>query len=61
VLLRVITLVELRVQFSSNEYVGREESGSITMIINLLGGTASHDFTVSVMTSPMTATGELSI
>ena len=61
VLLRVITLVELRVQFSSNEYVGREESDNITMIINLLGGTASHDFTVSVMTSPMTATGELSI
>jgi len=54
----VITLIELRVQFSDNEYVGREESGSIIMTINLLGGTASNDFTVSVTTSPMTATGE---
>jgi len=61
VLLSVITLVELRVQFSNNEYFGTEESGFIIMTINLLGGTASHDFTVSVMILPMTATGELSI
>ena len=60
-LLSVITLVELRVQFSNNEYFGTEESGFIIMTINLLGGTASHDFTVSVMTLPMTAAGELSI
>lgn len=60
-LLSVITLVELRVQFSNNEYFGTEESGFIIMTINLLGGTASHDFTVFVMTLPMTATGELSI
>jgi len=61
VLLSVITLVELRVQFSNNEYFGTEESGFIIMTINLLGGTANHDFTVSVMILPMTATGELSI
>jgi len=54
----VSTLIELTVQFSNSEYVGRENSSSIIMTIILLGGTASHDFNVSVTTSQITATGE---
>ena len=55
----VITLIELTVQFNNIEFVGTEESGSIIVTVDLLGGTASHDFNVSVTTSPVTAIGEL--
>ena len=61
VLLCVITLIELTVQFSTTTFSGREESGSIIVTVDLLGGTASHDFTVSVTTLSATATGELSM
>ena len=54
----VITLIELTVQFNDTKYFGTEESGYIIVSIDLLGGTASHDFNVSVITSPVTATGE---
>ena len=58
VLLCAITLIELTVQFNKTTLNGTEKSGSIIVTINLLGGTASHDFNVSVTTSPVTATGE---
>jgi len=61
VLLCVSTLIELTVQFNNSEYAGRENSSSIIMTIILLGGTASHDFNVSVTTSQITAIGELLI
>ncbi|XP_065905004.1 uncharacterized protein [Dysidea avara] len=47
---------ELTVQFNDTKYFGTEESGYIIVSIDLLGGTASHDFNVSVITSPVTAT-----
>ena len=57
----MITPIELTVQFSRRAFTGTEESGSIKVTVDLHGGTASHDFNVSVTTSPVTATGELSI
>jgi len=60
-LLCVISLLELTVQFTNSTYFGSEKSGYIVLTIELLGGTASHDFNVSVTTSPVTATGEQTI
>jgi len=57
----VISLIELTVQFNNSTYSGSEKSGYIVLTIELLGGTASHDFNVSVTTSPVTATGEQTI
>ena len=55
----MITLIELVVQFNRTTFSGTEESGSILVTIRLLGGTASHDFAVSVATSQVNAIGEL--
>lgn len=40
-------------------YHERETSGIIIITLNLLGGTASVNFNVSVSTSPVTATGNV--
>ena len=61
VLLCGTTLIELTVQFSDLVFSGEEKSGSIIVIVDLIGGTASHDFSVSVTMSPVTATGKLYI
>lgn len=50
--------IELIVEFSKVTYSGRETSGVITVTLNLLGGTASINFSVNILTSPVTATGE---
>ena len=54
----MITLIGLTVQFSTTIFSGTEESTSIIVTIDLHGGTTSHDFMISVTTSPVTATGE---
>ena len=61
VLLCGTALIELTVQFSDPVFRGEEKSGLIIVTVELLGGTASHDFSVSVTMSPVTATGKLCI
>lgn len=48
---------ELTVQFNQTSYSGREESGVIIVILSLLGGIASKNFNVRIVTSPVSATG----
>ena len=52
-------LTELTVEFDQAMFSGREASGTIVITLNLVGGTASVNFTVSVSTSSVTATGSL--
>jgi len=58
-LIRIITPVELTVQFSKTMYSGTEESGFIRVTVNLLGESAGRSTViVYVTTLPVTATGE---
>jgi len=57
VLLCGTALIELTVQFSDPVFRGEEKSGSIIVTVDLIGGTASRDFSVSLTTSPVTAIG----
>ena len=41
-------LIELTVQFSAPVFRGEERSGVIIVTVDLIGGTASHDFSVVV-------------
>ena len=61
VLLNVIAITELTIQFSNTTFSGTEKSALIKVSTNLLGGTASHDFTIFITTSPVNANGELLI
>ena len=47
----------LMVEFNQTMYSGKETSGEILVTLNLLGGTAMKDFTVNILTSPISATG----
>ena len=49
--------LELKVEFNQTAYNGKENSDVIVVTLNLLGGTASFDFTVSISTSPISAIG----
>ena len=49
--------IELMVEFNKAIYNGTETSGVIVVILNLLGGTSSINFNVTLSTLPVTATG----
>lgn len=49
--------IELIVEFNKAIYNGTETSGVIVVILNLLGGTSSINFNVTLSTLPVTATG----
>lgn len=54
----IITHTELAVEFNQTMYKGREASGAIIVTLNLLGGTASKNFDVTVSTLQVSATGK---
>lgn len=47
----------MTVQFQQREYTGTEQSRSLEVTVELLGGTVSFPFAVTVMPSSRTATG----
>ena len=50
---------ELSVEFSQVLFSGLESSGGIAVMLNLLGGTASYTFNVTVTLSSSSASGKV--
>ena len=56
--LLIVIFTELMVEFSQAIFSGLESSGGIAVMLNLLGGTASYTFNVTITLSSSSATGK---